>query len=842
MKNSGGKSNTVCARQRLGSSPRLITYELLLQLSLRFLYVKNPLVYGDRDVALLLRLEDVHHHLFTEITSIIRRRNEVQDVNTREALSCELQVVITSVSTLYRLERKRRQEISAVGDKKYLSFIHSFRMKIRGTEADDVSLNVLVELFKRIPKAFLNEWVVICLRDLFRLVNELDRFIKHPAISLIKHQQYVRHGYELCEVFAAMLRRTSDPDLQTVLVRVLGVDCPAFISLIRFLLSPHSLALNSGRDAVYIQLHVLNFLGAFVNLDISLPVQRDWESKNRNPSESMDEDAEVIEQLKGELLIRLLGPRMTLEDEEQNDQTLWDFMLELMFPAFSANNVTSFSAASPMFGLVSSFRSPSVQPIFLTSISRGHFQVKEAFFLLQQALYTAQDASSPIDYEHCIASHWRRIEQYSDRIIENEGQEEHAMVYRMVELNFRCLIVLASRRSQFPAIQDAFLYNHHDEVDLGGNFILLEPGLHALAIVLVVTYIIVDPNLEIDEGICPRISVPGVESKPDELLWNLQQHLSVVEMDQRHFEALTIEMEALQGFVSTARLAAVRLLLRLLCPNRIDCSIYSTQPDSREYVAKGAFSTVYKQHSAFPGREYVAIKVVEHQRRTGELCPLSGLYNEISILSKLKGELAATQLVDFGNHQAEQSFEIVMEYCPCLLTEWRATINRSDEEVPFRSCAVMILRAFEEVCYCLIRIHEAGVCHFDIKVPSFCLFNCKGWLCFADFGESKVVNINRVPLRTFTFSSFSSGTASPVAAQHRAERFMSLTRTRGTEAIKSPEVLKIKGSETIEVKVTLASDIWSLGCLLYELVTQELLFQNDDWAGLYAHLVVTQDE
>ncbi|KAG1713180.1 hypothetical protein DVH05_000900 [Phytophthora capsici] len=955
IKNSGGKSNTVCARQRLGSSPRLITYELLLQLSLRFLYVKNPLVYGDRDVALLLRLEDVHHHLFTEITSIIRRRNEVQDVNTREALSCELQVVITSVSTLYRLERKRRQEISAVGDKKYLSFIHSFRMKIRGlierlkqyassddegTEADDVSLNVLVELFKRIPKAFLNEWVVICLRDLFRLVNELDRFIKHPAISLIKHQQYVRHGYELCEVFAAMLRRTSDPDLQTVLVRVLGVDCPAFISLIRFLLSPHSLALNSGRDAVYIQLHVLNFLGAFVNLDISLPVQRDWESKNRNPSESMDEDAEVIEQLKGELLIRLLGPRMTLEDEEQNDQTLWDFMLELMFPAFSANNVTSFSAASPMFGLVSSFRSPSVQPIFLTSISRGHFQVKEAFFLLQQALYTAQDASSPIDYEHCIASHWRRIEQYSDRIIENEGQEEHAMVYRMVELNFRCLIVLASRRSQFPAIQDAFLYNHvltavlqriqpkgsafnrgksqfqqensgsvssaevsnvisslpplklrrsscdgsdvpnisklslssphlnpqHDEVDRDGNFILLEPGLHALAIVLVVTYIIVDPNLEIDEGICPRISVPGVESKPDELLWNLQQHLSVVEMDQRHFEALTIEMEALQGFVSTARLAAVRLLLRLLCPNRIDCSIYSTQPDSREYVAKGAFSTVYKQHSAFPGREYVAIKVVEHQRRTGELCPLSGLYNEISILSKLKGELAATQLVDFGNHQAEQSFEIVMEYCPCLLTEWRATINRSDEEVPFRSCAVMILRAFEEVCYCLIRIHEAGVCHFDIKSDNILVrssaselsrrlleneedsdehthpVNCKGWLCFADFGESKVVNINRVPLRTFTFSSFSSGTASPVAAQHRAERFMSLTRTRGTEAIKSPEVLKIKGSETIEVKVTLASDIWSLGCLLYELVTQELLFQNDDWAGLYAHLVVTQDE
>ncbi|KAE9087127.1 hypothetical protein PF010_g19842 [Phytophthora fragariae] len=424
----------------------------------------------------------------------------------------------------------------------------------------------------------------------------------------------------------------------------------------------------------------------------------------------------------------------------------------------------------------------------------------------------------------------------------------------------------------------------YEDVPFPQHFLLLESGLHALAIVLLVSFVIVEPNSEIDEKICPRVSVPGHDTstsdKPNELLWTLQQHLVAVEMDQRYFEALTLEMETLQAFVSTARLSAIRLMLRLLCPNRFDRNLYmntsqtksenallhvASSKHSREYIAKGAFSTVYKQRPALPRPEAVAIKVVEHQRRTGELCAVSGLYNEVSILSKLRGDLAATQLVDFGNHHAEQNFEIVMEYCPCSLTEWRAAIDRSDFGTPFRSCLVMILRAFEEACHCLSRIHQAGVCHFDIKSDNILVRSSaqelsrrllenddeheddasnrefKAWLCIADFGESKLVNSHQLPVRTFTFSSFTSGSAFPVAVQ-RTEKSMSLSRTRGTEAIKSPEVLKIKGSEDAEVKVTLASDIWSLGCLLYELVTQELLFQNDDWAGLYAHLVVTQDQ
>ncbi|KAG7388344.1 hypothetical protein PHYPSEUDO_012722 [Phytophthora pseudosyringae] len=941
----------VCARTRLRSSPKMITYELLLQLSLRFLYLRSSFGSWDRDVALLLRLEEVQRHLFDEIISIVRRRNEAQNINTREALSCELRVTIACVSTLFRLERKRRKEVSlATGDKKYLAIIYFFRTKLRElnerlkvqASCDDHAhdddahfLNALAQVFQWIPKAFLDEWVVLSLKELLQTVSGLSVVVKQTAMPLPKQLQFVGHSCELFKVFAVILRRTSDPDMQTMLVRVLGLESAAIIALLRFVLLQHSLSV----DAVRIHVHVLNFLSAFVNLDVALSVQNDWKSNTRTPGAD-EEDAEVIEQLKGELLIRLLGPRITMEDAEQNDQTLWDFMLELMFPSFGADTVASFNAKSRMIDMAVSFRSVSAPPVLLTSISRGHFQVKEAFLLLQQALYTTQDASSPIDYEHCVASHWRRIEQYSDRVIANAGREEPSMVYRMVELHFRCLLVLASRRSQFPAIHAAFNHTRvllslvqrlkpqvsspissqsqressdsrsSDEVrsavpslpplklprqpstdtsevpgiaqlsfstphslsSVGGevhieqNFLLLEPGLHALAIVLVATYVIADPNLEIDEAVCPRISVPDQvdadSNVPKELLWKLQQHLATVEMDARYFEPLMVEMETLQAFTSTARVSAVRSLVRLLCPNRFDCNLYAAQGDSetqhaREYVAKGAFSTVYRQHPALPRPDSVAVKVVEHQRRAGELCALSGVFNEVSILAKLRGNLAATQLVDFGNHYAERSFEIVMEYCPCSLTEWRASI---DSEVPFRSCLVMILRALEEACQCLARIHQAGVCHFDIKSDNVLVrssareLSCrllenereappasdlKGWLCLADFGESKVVDADRIPVRTSTFSSFSSGAASP---QKQADKFVSLTRTRGTEAIKSPEVLQIKGGDVAQAKVTLASDTWSLGCLLYELVTQELVFQNDDWAGLYAHLVVTKDQ
>ena len=72
------------------------------------------------------------------------------------------------------------------------------------------------------------------------------------------------------------------------------------------------------------------------------------------------------------------------------------------------------------------------------------------------------------------------------------------------------------------------------------------------------------------------------------------------------------------------------------------------------------------------------------------------------------------------------------------------------------------------------------------------------------------------------------------------------TRNRGTDSIKSPEMLQLtintrkdhdKYDRRKQVGTNRLSDIWSMGCLFYELLTGEFLLYHPDFAFFYVRVV-----
>jgi len=80
-------------------------------------------------------------------------------------------------------------------------------------------------------------------------------------------------------------------------------------------------------------------------------------------------------------------------------------------------------------------------------------------------------------------------------------------------------------------------------------------------------------------------------------------------------------------------------------------------------------------------------------------------------------------------------------------------------------------------------------------------------------------------------------------------------RNRGTECVKSPEMLKLLSSHgnkevrawartsSVEDKILVgkAGDVWGLGCLLYELLTDEYLLYDEDWVRFFMRVTSTTE-
>lgn len=205
----------------------------------------------------------------------------------------------------------------------------------------------------------------------------------------------------------------------------------------------------------------------------------------------------------------------------------------------------------------------------------------------------------------------------------------------------------------------------------------------------------------------------------------------------------------------------------------------------------GGMGVVYRAKYTKTGKE-VALKLLPAELSTKPRL-VARFERELAILKKLKHPNIVTYLG--GGKLGEQQF-LAMELVEggSLATELKRRGKLPWEEV---------IRIGSQVCSALEHAHEKGIVHRDLK-PSNLLLTKKGEIKLADFG---------------------------IARDNDATALTAAGKTVGTFAYMAPE--QIRG----EPPVTAKTDLYALGCVMYELLTGTPPFSGET-AGelLYQHM------
>ncbi|NLI41381.1 MAG: SUMF1/EgtB/PvdO family nonheme iron enzyme, partial [Caldisericales bacterium] len=201
-----------------------------------------------------------------------------------------------------------------------------------------------------------------------------------------------------------------------------------------------------------------------------------------------------------------------------------------------------------------------------------------------------------------------------------------------------------------------------------------------------------------------------------------------------------------------------------------------------EELGRGGFGTVYRATDTTLGRD-VALKVL-HPQLTIEPDFIQRFRNEARLVASLRSPNIVT-VYELG--EVNGRVFIAMEYLP-----GGSLKDRLDKTgpIPFDES----LEIMKQVCAGLQTAHEQGLVHRDVK-PGNILFDSLGNAVIADFGLARAIQLSSVS------SSSSTGGV-------------------GTPAYRAPELW------IGEPPASPATDIYSLGCVLSEMLTNKALFQG----------------
>ncbi|GAA6060392.1 hypothetical protein JCM10212_004645 [Sporobolomyces blumeae] len=194
-----------------------------------------------------------------------------------------------------------------------------------------------------------------------------------------------------------------------------------------------------------------------------------------------------------------------------------------------------------------------------------------------------------------------------------------------------------------------------------------------------------------------------------------------------------------------------------------------------ECIGRGQFGTVYRALNLNTG-EVVAVKRIQLEGKTE--AEIEQLSNEVALLQRL----IHPAIVRYqGLLRSENYLNIVLEYAESGSLQ---TTLRQFGQLPEGLVASYVVKILEGLAY----LHEQGVVHCDLKAANI-LSTKTGNVKLSDFGVS--LNLHAIK---------------------NTQGFGGLSKdVQGTPNWMAPEIIEMKGALP-------ASDIWSLGCTVCELI------------------------
>ncbi len=373
------------------------------------------------------------------------------------------------------------------------------------------------------------------------------------------------------------------------------------------------------------------------------------------------------------------------------------------------------------------------------------------------------------------------------------------------------------------------------ERERSSRLIYQDDELHILAIKLVLM-LIIDADGQLHSSYCDRFPW---ERKMQNIPFILQHHLNADPTRHLLTRVESTVYESVGSFATT--------FLKVMCADYFRPGWYKSR--SRISGVNGAYATVYRSNLPWWSSEKrCVLKVIDLPRHNHDRCSQVEFYSEVAIHQKLANHPRVCKLYDFGVDTSADALILVLEEFKCSLKQWRL---RHDDRQWMRAPTYWAI--FREIVVACMDVLEAGVVHFDIKSDNILLNPLDGvsedafWrgtmsgsrlqMLLKKSGSQPQLAF-RVVLADFGESVFFPGGIE--GAMNGCTQV-----ARGTDLFKSPEQLLVGGAQIHQNGFDrrrrhhgagAVSDVWSLGCLLYELFTGTTLFSDSDWLQLAARV------